>query len=488
MQHNDSPRKSMDGLKRRAAVLFAAVVLLALLAAGAWLLRERENHMAGRLALPETARPSYHLHLRCSEDGKTLAVSEDISWTNPDNERIGRICLRVNAAAYAMVNTSPAAAADLYEAAYPHGFSEAAVLLEGCWVNGELADAVFDAERPALLWIEKYLEARERAEITLRFRLQVPECVSLFGNADNVIRLVQVLPTVAARTADGWDEAPVSPYAEPQDMDLSDVRVTADLPEGWQLITGTETGTNAIAVLIAQEAMARATARVSGIEVIALAETNQRSAVLLNAAQRILPVYIWRYGQLPLKQLILADMGLTDTGVSVPGLVLVDNSLNGQDLEHRLAYWLAGQWFGWAISADRYSESWITCALRQWAVLRYVRDTAGADAEADCRRLWVDMPMRENLHAAVTPGTPADGFPDLYTFRAVMDGRATAFLGALDTWMDGKLDSFLADFIRDRAFSRVDRGTLASGIYKATGRDIGPLMLDWLDTYIQENP
>ena len=96
--------------------------------------------------------------------------------------------------------------------------------------------------------------------------------------------------------------------------------------------------------------------------------------------------------------------------------------------------------------------------------------------------------MRENLHAAVTPGTAADGFPDLYTFRTVMDGRSTAFLYALDTWMDGRLDSLIAELFRERAFTRIGRKTLADGIMKATGRDIGPLMLDWLDTYIQEKP
>ena len=488
MQHHDSPRKSLDGLKHRAAVLCAAVMLLAVFAAGVRICLNRENGTVNRLSLPETKRPSYHLHLRCSEDGKTLSVSEDIRWMNPENTRTERICLRVNAAAYAAESTSPAAVQDLYDTAYPDGFSAAELMLEGCWVNGSLTDAVFDKDRPFLLWIDKPLESGETAEITLHFRLQMPECASLFGTAGDIVRLVQALPAAAARTAKGWDEAPVSPYAEPQDMDLSDVRVTADLPEDRQLITGAETGTNEIAVLFAPKSLARTTARLDGLEVAALAETEQRANAILAAAKRIIPVYIRHYGQLPLNCMTLVDLPLTDTRAAAPGLVLVDSSLTGPDLEHRLAYWLAGQWFGWAVSADRYAESWILCAARQWAALRYIRDTAGAEAEADSRILRVEMPMRENLHAAVTPGTPADGFPDLSTFRTVMDGRAAAFLYALDTWMDGKLDSFLADFIREHAFARIGRSTLTSCINSAAGLDIGPLMLDWLDTYIQENP
>ena len=488
MQHRDSTQKGLEGLKRRAAELLAAVALLAALMAGAWMLLTRKGPAAGPITLPEANRPSYTLHLRTTDDGRTLTVSEEIRWTNQESGRIDDLCLRFDAAAYVQESTSPAAAENLAEAAYPDGFEAASIALEGCWVNGVLTDARFDTDRPFLLRIKSPLEPGETAEITLNLRLGVPECASLFGKTGDTIRLIQALPAVAARTDKGWDVSPMSPYAEPQDMDLSDVRITADLPEGWQLITGADTGSNVIAALIVTGERSKASARVNGLTVTAWAETDQRSRALLDAARKILPVYMRLYGQLPLQELTLMDLALTDTGAAAPGLVLVDDSLTGADLEHRLAYWLAGQWFGWALRADRYAESWILCSLRQRAALRYIRETAGADAEADLRTLWVELPMRENLHAAVTPGTAADGFPDLYTFRAVMDGRGTAFLYALDTWMDGRLDTLITELFRERAFTRIGRKTLADGIMKATSRDIGPLMLDWLDTYIQEKP
>ena len=184
----------------------------------------------------------------------------------------------------------------------------------------------------------------------------------------------------------------------------------------------------------------------------------------------------------------MVSLPLTDTGYSAPGLVLLDSDLTGDELEHRLAYWLAGQWFGWAVSTDNAREGWFSCAARQWAALRWIRESKGAGTEADMRILWVELPMQEDLHAAVTPGTPADGFPDQAAYRAVMDGRATAFLCALDTWLEGGVDRLLNGLIRDHAFGRIGRDTLQKAVFEATGRDVGPLMTDWLDTYMNEKP
>ncbi len=266
------------------------------------------------------------------------------------------------------------------------------------------------------------------------------------------------------------------------------MQVTADLPEGYELATGADTGTNQLALLIVPSGMSRTYVRMGKTELCVLADSRERADALATAARKIWPVFERLYGQLPLSRLTLISLALTDSGYCAAGLVLLDDSLSGAELEQKLAYWLAGQWFGWAMGADNVRDGWMTCAARQWAALRYARETAGADAEANLRALYVDLPMRENLHAAVTPATPADGFPDLAAYRAVMDGRATAFYYALDTWMNGGFDTFLGSLLRGNAFTAVSRGLFLERLNQATGQDLGPLMTDWLDTYMQERP
>ena len=486
-RHLDLPPRS-EGILRITAVLIVAAAVVAGVLFGAWRLLNRRTGNAETLALPDTARPQYRLSVRYSASERTLAVTEDLRWTNSEDLAIGRLCMRMDAAAYASESTSPAAVGDLADRAYPTGFEAVTAALEGCWVNDSLTDAAFDGEQPNLIWIDASVGPGETAAIRLRYRLNLPKCASLFGVNGEAARFMHALPVMAARVGGEWDTAAAMPYAAPQEMDISDVAVEADLPERYRLITGTGKGTNQLAFLIVPASWNTVSIRVEGLPVSVIAETRARAESLAAVLRRVWPIYTRHYGKLPLDELTVVSLSLTDSGYSAPGLMLIDDSLAEDELEHRAAYWLAGQWLGWAITMDNAKASWFNCASRQWAVLRYVCETKGPDAEANLRTLWVDLPMREDLHAAVTPGTPADGFPDLATFRAVMDGRATAFLYALDEWMDGGFDAFLSRLLQEHAFERIDRGVFVKAALEATGLDIGPLMTDWLDTYIQENP
>ena len=488
LPHLVSPQKRADGFRRRLAVLGTAALLLGALFFGVRSLTGPSSGGSEALALPGGERTRYELHLRYTAGEETLTVTEDIRWTNTEPAEISRMCLRVAAKAYERENTSPAAAADVWERGYPHGFDEAALIQEGCWVDDELIRPLPDPEQPVLMWLDRPVAAGETVSVKLRYRLKLPDCAGLFGRAGGVVRLMQALPVMAARLDESWDAAGLAAYGDPQETGLSDVQVTAELPQGYRLVTGPEAGVNQLSLLIVPDGLARADAEISGTGFTVLAGTKGRADAILSAAKRVWPVYARLYGSLPLKRLTVVSLPLTDSGFSAPGVVLIDDALSDAELEHRLAYWLAGQWFGWALGADRARDAWFICAARQWAALRYVRATAGADAEADLRRLWVDLPMREDLHAAVTPGTPPDGFPDLATYRAVLDGRAAAFLYALDTWTDGGFDALLGRFVRQNAFTRVDREALLQAVYAASGRDASPLMADWLDTYIMETP
>ena len=410
----------------------------------------------------------------------TLANREDTDWD--------AVCLRFHAAAYAEAASSPAAADDVYEAAYPDGFDAAGVRLDGCWADGTLAALTADSGRPALLWVNTPVPAGHTANLTLRLTLTVPRCAHLFGQDGTAVRLIQALPVPAFRTDGQWDTAPLTPYAAPQDTDWTDFAVTADLPAGWTLVTGALTGANQLGILLLKGDMPSAGAAVGGTVLTVRADTPNRAELILKAVRDAWRVCGRRYGALPLERLTVVSLPWPDTGLSLPGLVLLDSRLDNGAVAGAAAYWTAGQWFGWALGADSWRESWLTCACRQWAALQVLRDTQGPDGEARARHLLVDLPMRENLHAAVTAGMPADAFPDRTAFRAVMDGRATALLYAIDTMTEGRMDSILAGLAARRSFRRVTRSTLAEAVRSDGGQDVLPLMTDWLDTYINENP
>ena len=157
-------------------------------------------------------------------------------------------------------STSPAAAADVWERGYPHGFDEAALIQEGCWVDDELIRPVPDPEQPVLMWLDRPVGAGETVTIKLRCRLKLPDCAGLFGRAGGVVRLMQALPVLAARLDGSWDTAGLAAYGDPQETGLSDVQVTADLPQGYRLVTGPEAGVNQLSLLIVPDGLVRADA------------------------------------------------------------------------------------------------------------------------------------------------------------------------------------------------------------------------------------
>ena len=486
LPHGTAKRDS--GWARRAAALGAALLLLMGLAfAVGYRAVGRSAQSAPPLALPDGERPRYTVRLRWPGGESPLAVTEEILWRNGTGVALDRLCLRVNAAAYGSESASPVAAEDLYDRAYPDGFNAGGLLLEGCWVNDRLVEARFDASAPELLWLDAPVAVGETLALTLRFRMSVPACAGLYGRSGDVTRLAQALPTMAVWAGGAWDTAPLSAYAIPQDMDFSDVTFSADLPDGCRLLTGEGQGANQLAALIVPQTLPQAMARVDGTELLALAETKAQAEAALAAMRAVWPVLIRLYGRLPLERLTLVCLPLPDSGYSAPGLVLLDSSLTGAELAHRAAYWLAGQWFGWAVNMDNAREGWFAHAARQWATLRCIRETEGGDSESAYRRLWVELPMRENLHAAVTAGMEAQAFPDQATYLTVMDGRAAAFFCALDTWLPGGFDSFLSALTRRHAFTRISRADFLDAACETSGQDLAPLMLDWLDTYILES-
>ena len=471
-------------------MLAAALLLLAALCGAAWFfLRGRTAvKSAQALVLPAEEWPAYQVDLRYEPQTSVLEVTEEISFIHRGDAPLESVCLRFPAAAYTSQSTSPAAADDLFERAYPGGFSAADWKIDGCWIGGEKAEAVQGTDQPELFWVDANAAPQETVSLRLELRLKIPSCAGRFGKADDTVRLIQALPVLAARVGGQWDTAAMTPYADPQETDVSDFTVTADLPESLRLVTGAQTGANQLSLLLLPRDWANVSGRAGNVQMTVLAETRSRAEAILLAAKRCWPVLEALYGKLPLDSMTLVSLALPDTGCSAPGLTLLDSGLKENELGYRTAYWLAGQWFGWALGADRENDAWFCHASRQWAALRYVRDTAGGDSEADYRRLWVDLPMRENLHAAVTPGTPAGGFPDQATFLTVMDGRATAMYYALDTWMDGRFDDFLRELLRRHAFTRLDRAAFIRAAGDFCGLDIAPLMTDWLDTYMIEKP
>ena len=91
--------------------------------------------------------------------------------------------------------------------------------------------------------------------------------------------------------------------------------------------------------------------------------------------------------------------------------------------------------------------------------------------------------MRESIRQGITPASPLSSFQSYQEYTGVVYGRGAAMLEAieLDT---GTLDAFLRAYCERYAFSLATRQDFVTLLSRFTGRDLAPLVQDYLDTSI----
>jgi aminopeptidase N len=163
---------------------------------------------------------------------------------------------------------------------------------------------------------------------------------------------------------------------------------------------------------------------------------------------------------------------------------MVANDLKGEQLEHTVAHETAHQWWYGLVGSDCTTHPWMDEALCEYSLLCYVQDRYGDRAREELRQTLIEPAMRITVAGQATPGAPLDYFETATDYSVLVYGRAAALLCAADDLLGGRLNDALRHYAQRYAFGIADRAELPKAIWEATGEDIEPLMVDYLDTYL----
>ncbi len=485
-----------------AAVLGAAVlaVLLLALRSGGTVTPRAEG---ARLKEAAQGLTDYAVTLRLDDQENTLAISESIRYRNDTGDTLSSLVVRLWLNAFQTEDASPAALEELFDACYPEGFSAGYVTLYDVLWNGERAAYAYVNDDLTALEIQiPVLAAGEQGELTLRCVANIPICAYRVGKVGRDYQLGNVVPLLSLYRDGAWRTDAYSPVGDPFVSECANFHVTLHAPEGYvpacsaflqKGADGTWRGELSAArdlCLCLSPDYVLAAGWAGQTAVYSCAKTDQGAKRALEYAKKALETYSELYGAYPYPAFTVCAVSFPFGGMEYPGLCMIGEENYGEDkadtLELTVAHEAAHQWFYALVGSDQALQPWQDEALCEYAVLRYVRARYGQGSFEALKYYRADAPMREHLAGSLTPGSPIDYFSSLSDYRTVVYGRGAALLLALDELLPGGADGFLRAYAEEYAFRFASRADFESCLNRYAGMDCSPLLLDYLDTVMDE--
>ncbi len=479
-----------------AAVLAAAVMIAVLLfsfpaftpqAAGSYLAEAGAN-------LTE-----YTVTLRLNDQEDTLAITEIIQYRNDTGDTLSSLMVRTWLNAFQTENFSPAALEELYDACYPEGFSPGALELYDVLWNGERASYAYVNEDQTALEIQiPALMDGQQGEMTLRCVARIPACAYRTGKVGRNYQLGNVLPLLSVYQDGEWRADAYSPVGDPFVSECANFHVTLHLPEGYVpacsalLQRGTDgawrgdlTAARDFCLCVSPDYVT-VSGHAGETAVYSHAKTEQGARRALQYAKKALETYAGLYGAYPYPAFTVCEATFPFSGMEYPGLCMIGTENYREDkadtLELTVAHETAHQWFYAMVGSDQALQPWQDEALCEYAMLRYVRARYGQGSYETLKYYRVDAPMREKLPGTLTPGSPIDYFGSLEDYRTVVYGRGAALVLGLDELLPGGVDGFLKAYAEEFAFRFATRADFEECLNRYAKMDLGPLLVDYLDT------
>ena len=442
----------------------------------------------------------YDFDLAFRPDEKQLAVTMRLAYQNNTGDTLHSLVLRTWANAYTTAESSPAAIDETYDACYPNSFSAGGLTLEGLWWNDVLITdhTYLNAEQTALSISVPNLVPGDSGTLLLRCTITVPNCAHRFGYSDHVWQFGNVLPILSVYKNGTWRTDPYCPIGDPFVSECANYTVTLSVPDGWQCAATAKAEKDGNLLRMRAEAVRDFTFALSrewqcaqtnanGVRVLSFASDASSARRAAKYAVQAIKTYEKLYGTYPYAALTLSEADFPLGGMEYPGFILLDQSYYYKDwedtLELLIAHETAHQWFYALVGSDQYYAAWQDEALSEWAMLRYVKTRYGISAYNHLVASRIDAPMQENILSPVTPGSPIDYFGDFSTYSAVVYGRGAALMQAVEE-MTGSADAFLRAYCDQFAFSFASREDFTRCLNDWSGKDLSPLILDYIDTYI----
>ena len=439
-------------------------------------------------------------------DARAVRVTQRLTLTNRTGAALSEAVLCAWSNAYQSLKTSPLRDEQYYDRFYPEGFSSGMLVMSEATVTmgGESAPVAYrytdEAKTVLSLPLPAAWESGVTIELALRYTVTPPKAANRFGVSEGICALGNAFLIPAAHENGAWRTDAYTPIGDPFVSDCFNYTVTVRVPSGYQC-AGTGTCTRdeggdsyrfeALAVrdfaLAISERYAVKTAVQDGVLLQSYARDGAHADAALATMKRALACYNERFGAYPYPTLTCAEICFPLGGMEYPQLVMISAELmkaGGEELEYAVAHEVAHQWWYAVVGSDSVNDAWQDEALCEFSALEYWETAHGRGAREDRVARQVETAMRLTVAGGVTPGAPIDYFDSIAQYATVVYNRGSALFLAMDTLLDGGLDSALRAYYAEYAFRRATREEFEALLNRETGEDLTPLMLDYLDTLL----
>ena len=446
---------------------------------------------------------TYQVSMKLDTEQKTLAVTQELSFTNRTGDALDSVVVRLWPNAMAAENTSPAATEEMYALHYPDGFSAGSVLLHDVKWNGtHVSHQYLDDARTVLNIPVGTLQPEESGTLYIRLVVQLPSCAYRTGYQEDTYMLGHVLPLLSVYENGEWRQDDYYPIGEPFYTECANFRLTLSLPEGYVPVCSVplEKGERGLwqgeglairdVGLCVSPRYKKATALAGNTMIAAYAPDETGAAAALSYAKKALETYESLYGDYPYPLYSVCSAAFAIGAMEYPCMAMVDETYfhSGREdsLELVIAHETAHQWFYQLVGSDPVNQPWQDEALCEYATLRYAKAQYGDEAFRNLCFYRADMPMQERIPGGLTPATPIHHFSSLTDYKTIVYGRGASLLLSLDLFLPGGIDPFLKTYVETFAFRIAAREDFENVLNSHAGTDVSALVIDYLDTKINE--
>ncbi len=438
-------------------------------------------------------------------EARQVQAKQTMRLQNSSGQALKDVVLRTYANAFSSEDYSPAAIEETYDKSYPGGFSEGSIAMAEVLLGGQSASFVYDDDAKTVLRIalSSAWQPGEWIDISLDYVIQIPDCAYRFGYASGIYSLGNAFPILSVWENGAWRTDEYFPLGDPFYSNCANYSVTFTVPSGYQCAgsaygektekDGKWTFTfDAPAVrefaLSVSNRFATAQETVGDVLVTSYGLTTQTAWKALKYASQALTCFNEQYGAYPYRHLAVATVDFPYGGMEYPGLVLIQMSTyesdSEQSLETLVAHEVAHQWWYAVVGSDQYYQPWQDEALAEYSLLDYTQKYYGKDARDSLAFSRFETAMRVTIPEGVTPGSPIDYFGDMSEYSLVVYRRGASLMVALEMSLGDKFHEFLRTYYQREAFRLASRNDFEQTLKDVTGQDWNALIVDYLDTYI----
>ena len=504
-------RQKLSPEDNRRAWLWAALIVLMMLAAGAFavalLTQDRRQEAVrlpeagGELLSAAEGLDSIRIEAELDPDAQLLTFTQEMALTNHTGADQSSVVLRSWSGAYLSAETSPAASDELYYECYGAAFDPGGLAVDSAFVDHRAVQWAWLDDAQTVLSLPADWASGSTVNVALRCTVTIPDCASRFGYADGVFMLGNVFPVAALWQDGAWRTDAYCAIGDPFLSECANWHVTLTVPAAFTAaasVWAEPAERNGMRMyeyeglalrdfaLVVSDRFVSAQGMAGDTLVTAYALRRQDAQAMLTCAVQAVSSYEKRWGEYAWPTFTISEVSFPYGGMEYPGMVMIASEVidaGGQVLEYTVAHETAHQWWAVMVGSDGWHQPWQDESLCEYAWLDYVGDWNGRSDRERMAFDRVETSLRITIPGRVTPGSPIDYFADLTEYSRVVYQRGAALWCALETHL-GKdaLDSLLRDYQQQYRFRIATRDDLTQVISRHAGQDMSGLMLDYLDT------